>query len=349
MRTEDYIIKEDISVINAMKFINENASGIAFICDEKKLKSIVTDGDIRRYIIKNGDLNKSIGDIANKNPHFVKKSEQIDAMEYMKKNSIIAVPVVNDKMEILEIKFLYKKSEKCKPELGIPVVIMAGGKGTRLHPYTNILPKPLIPIGEKTITEHIMDKFIAFGCEQFNLIVNYKKNLIKAFFTEDNNGYKVRFTDEKEYLGTGGGLNLLKGQINSTFFMTNCDIIVDEDYSKILDYHKKNQNLITIVTAVKNVTIPYGTLEISDDESVYKLIEKPTFSFLANTGFYIIEPEFLEIIPPNTFIHITDVIQQCLDLKKKVGTYPISESSWLDIGQMEELEKVKKILEENLS
>ena len=202
----------------------------------------------------------------------------------------------------------------------------------------------MIPIGEKTITEHIISRFHEYGCEHFDMIVNYKKNFIKSYFLDNENTYDVNFIDETEFLGTGGGLRLLKGRYKTPFFMTNCDILIEEDYAKIFEYHQKNKNIITMVCAEKNMIIPYGTVEVSKDGQAMGLKEKPSLSFTTNTGFYVIEPEFLELIPDNTFIHITDVIQKCIDMEKGVGVYTISEEKWLDMGQMEELEKMKKKL-----
>ena len=221
---------------------------------------------------------------------------------------------------------------------------MAGGKGTRLYPYTQILPKPLIPIGEKTITEHIMSRFMKYGCKSFEMIINYKRNLIKSYFLDNEDTYDITFIDEKQFLGTGGGLKLLKGKIDTTFFMTNCDILIEEDFDRILEYHQKNNNIITVVCAKKNMTIPYGMVEVSESGKALALREKPCFSFLTNSGFYVIEPEFLDMIPDNTFIHITDVIQRCIDMKMQVGVYTIPEEKWLDMGQLEEMEKMKKRL-----
>ena len=224
---------------------------------------------------------------------------------------------------------------------------MAGGKGTRLYPYTQILPKPLIPIGDKTITEHIMDRFIEHGCDKFTMIVNYKKHFIRSYFIENEEQRNIEFINEDEFLGTGGGLKLLENKMQSTFFMTNCDILVEEDYSEILKYHKIQRNIITMVCAVKNMTIPYGTVDIREDGSVIGLKEKPEFTFITNTGFYVIEPELLRLIPENTFIHVTDLIQQCIEEEKKVGVYKISEDKWLDMGQLDELERMKEKLNVN--
>ncbi len=345
MGLDMYTVSEDTTVLETMEIIDKNSRGIAFVCDhEQVLRGVVTDGDIRRYILQNGDLKENVINIANKSPYVVSKFDDIDYCAFMQKHSITALPIINKKGEILSIEFLNKKKVYKNNHLRVPVVIMAGGKGTRLYPYTEILPKPLIPIGEKTIIEHIMDRFETFGCNCFNVIVNYKKNFIKSYFLDSEIKRNVEFTDENVFLGTGGGLKLLEGKCEETFFLSNCDILIEEDYSEILETHKREKNIITMVCAMKNVTIPYGTVEVSEKGQVTCLKEKPSYSFLTNTGLYVIEPEFLNKIPENTFIHITDIIQKCLDEGEKVGVYPISDHAWMDMGQIEEMEKMKKRL-----
>lgn len=342
MDFKDFIVSEEDTIIEVMRVIDINAKGIAFVGKEGCLLAVVTDGDIRRYILRNGDLNVSIKNIANYKPKYLIKDENIDYIEYMKNHCITALPIVNKKKKILSIHFLYDKHTLRATNINIPVVIMAGGKGSRLHPYTQILPKPLIPIGEKTIMELIMEHFEAYGCNHFDIIVNYKKNFIKSFFIDNEIKRDIDFIEESEFLGTGGGLKLLEGRYQDTFFVTNCDILIEEDYSEIIKYHKEESNIITMVSAMKNVTIPYGTIEVSEDGQVVKLSEKPNFNFLTNTGLYVLEPRFLDIIPNNTFIHITDIIQLCIDAGEKVGIYPISENAWMDMGQLEELEKMRE-------
>lgn len=338
---EQCIVEEQFSIIDAMKQIDRNSRGIVFVCKEKQLSGVLTDGDIRRYIIGNGDLSNKVGEIVNRKAHYKFDTEQCNYRYYMKEHDITALPILNKNREIVRIEFLYDRLREKKEKLNMPVVIMAGGKGTRLKPYTQVLPKPLIPVGNKTILEHIMDRFEEFECRHFDLIVNYKKNFIKAFFLDCDNDRDVSFYNEEEFLGTGGGLRLLKGVYNDTFFVSNCDILIEEDYGKMIEYHKSQKNIITMVCAMKNVEIPYGTIQMSKGGSVEKISEKPVFPLMTNTGLYIVEPEFLDKIPPNTFIHITDIIQKCIDEGERVGAYPISEEAWLDMGQMEELEKMR--------
>lgn len=344
MNIENYSIDENASIFEAMEKININAKGIIYVLHQDELVGVVTDGDIRRYILEKGDLSNKVIKIANKSLIWLPIEKEQQAYIILKKRKIASLPILNEKRQILKIYFQNNRIESKKYKLNIPVVIMAGGEGTRLYPYTQILPKPLIPIGDQTITEHIMEHFSEYGCNEFTMIVNYKKNFIKSYFLDQESKYNVGFIDEEEFLGTGGGLKLLEKKYESTFFMTNCDILIEEDYSQILDYHKSQKNLITMVCAVKNMTIPYGTVELSESGKVMGLKEKPELSFITNTGFYVIEPEFIDEIPHNTFIHITDIIQKCIKDEKKVGVYKINEENWMDMGQLEELEKMKRKL-----
>lgn len=341
MNVKDYIISENCSVREALEAINSNSRGIVYICEGLVLKATVTDGNIRRHILKNGKMNVSVSCVANYAPLFIMREENVNPIEFMKENHISSVPILNSKREIITIKFLVTNiSAHTASNLNVPVVIMAGGKGTRLMPFTQVLPKPLIPIKDKTITEIIMDKFKEFGCNEFEMIVNYKKELIKTFFSEKKNTYNVEFIDEPYFMGTGGGLRLLKGRYDNSFFMTNCDIVVDEDYGEILRRHNEEKRIITIVSAVRNIEIPYGTIEVDNDNCVKKMHEKPVISHLVNTGFYLINKKFLNYIPDNTFIHITEIIESCIEAGEKVGIYPISEKNWWDMGQHDELRRM---------
>ena len=344
MQLSDYIVDKECSVIDAMQKINKNAKGVVYVCEDQIICGSITDGDIRRHILNEGSISDSVITIMNTTPSFCYVSDKDMVQSKMLQQHIRSMPILDDQKRIIDIIFINEEIDIKRQQLNIPVVIMAGGKGTRLYPYTQILPKPLIPIGEKTITEHIMSRFEVYGCCHFDMIVNYKKNFIKSYFLDNENTVDVDFIEETEFLGTGGGLKLLEGKCKDTFFMTNCDILIEEDYAKILEYHKESNNIITMVCAEKNMVIPYGTVEVSEEGQAMALREKPSLSFVTNTGFYVIEPDFLRMIPENTFIHITDVIQKCINTGKNVGVYEISEEKWLDMGQMEEMERMRQKL-----
>ena len=346
MEIEDFIVPIDIPVVELMKQIDRNAKGVVYVCDaDRKLLGVITDGDVRRAIIRSGRLDMCAQSIMKADPVTVKEEERGQSLEIMKKYVLRSVPVISENGRLLELRFSddtrFPVSEN---KIDAPVVIMAGGKGVRLKPYTNILPKPLIPIGNKTITEHIINRFVNAGCSHFDIIVNYKKHFIKAYFRDFDTEAVISFIDENEFLGTAGGLRLLPGKYHESFFMTNCDILIEENYSEIMKYHRKSNNLATIVCAVKNITLPYGIIKTRKDGSISAIQEKPDISSIVNTGFYVLEPEFLERIPEGKESQITDVFQSCIDEGMRIGIYPVSEEKWMDMGQMNELRKMTERL-----
>ena len=343
-----FFIDEEASVIQAMEKLDSLAMKVLFVASDGRLAAALTDGDIRRHILSNRDLNEKVAKVANYNPKYVLEKDRANALEFMKDHSIEAVPIVDEELHIIDVVFWNeKKTAAKKPQIDLPVVMMAGGMGTRLYPYTKILPKPLIPIGEIPIAEHIINRFTPFGCKDIHLIVNYKKNMIKAYFNEVEKDYTVNYVDEEKPLGTGGGLSLLRGKINKTFILTNCDILIEEDISKIYDFHRKNGNVITMVCALQNFQIPYGVVTLGEGGSIEKMEEKPSVSFFTNTGCYIVEPEVIDAIRDNEAIGFPTVIENYRAAGRNVGVYPIGEGAWMDMGQMDELEKMRTKLSQN--
>jgi dTDP-glucose pyrophosphorylase len=347
LNINDFLIEENSSMLDAMKELDKVAKKVLFVVRLNRFVGSITDGDIRRWILKKGNLDASVKDIANYDPKFIFEKDRQSAKEFMKTHSIEALPILNEEKDIVSVVLWNDEEIEREKKLDLPVVIMAGGLGTRLYPYTKILPKPLIPIGEIPIVEHIINRFNKYGSDQFHLIVNHKKNMIKAYFNEINKGYQIGYVDEDRPLGTGGGLSLLKGKINSTFILTNCDILIEEDYEKIYNYHKNERNLITMVCSLKNVKIPYGVIEINESGEIDEMREKPEFSFFTNTGMYIVEPRVIEELQDNQTIGFPDIIEKYKEMGKKIGVFPISENSWLDMGQLDEMEKMRRRLEKD--
>lgn len=345
MEIGEVFIGEESSMLESMRRLDQVARKVLFVTRENRLVASITDGDIRRWILKKGSLNASVKDIANYAPKYLHEREQFRANGFMKEHGIDAVPIVNDQREVVSIFFLNEEALKRKKDLKVPVVIMAGGLGSRLYPYTKVLPKPLIPIGEIPIAEHIMNRFHQYGVDEFHLIVNHKKNMIKAYFNEIEKAYKIYYVDEDKPLGTAGGLYLLKEKICTTFILSNCDILIDEDYEKIVRFHQKERNWITMVCSLKHVQIPYGIVEIAENGEIEEMKEKPTFSFFTNTGMYIVQPEVLKEMEDGIAIDFPDIIDKYKRLRKRIGIYPISGDRWMDMGQPEELELMKKRLE----
>lgn len=352
MFNKNILVKENIRITEAFKALDETAEKVLFVVDDAdSLLGSLTDGDIRRYLLKGRSLEDTIVDVYNRNPKYIYKKEYSNesAKNILLKYRISLIPIVNEENRLIDVvpwdKIFSENSQKIKrkiSKINIPVVIMAGGKGTRLNPFTKILPKPLIPIGDKPIIEIIMDKFHEYGMENFYVTLNHRSKMIKAYFEEFRAQYKITYIYEDKPLGTAGGLKYLPSKIVGPIFVSNSDIIIEEDYRKILKFHKSNKNEITIVASIKNYNIPYGICEIEDGGVLSKISEKPNFSFLVNTGMYVINAGVLSVIPKNEFYHITQLIDDVKDMGKKVGIFPVSEKAWIDIG---EWGKYKEVLE----
>lgn len=338
---EKFIGNEFLTVSEAMQKIDINANGILFLVDECGILTYcITDGDIRRFLLSGGKMSESVVKAANNHPKLAHSVDEAKTL-YHKRNWI-AIPIVDKEGKLLDI-FMGEVGElqnNHKP-LNIPVVINAGGRGTRLDPFTRVLPKPLVPVGDLPIIEHIMKEYQSYSCNEFHIVVNYKKELIKAYFADNDNRYNISWYDEEKPLGTGGGLRLLKGKFDSTFFFANCDALLTANYESMLKFHKENRNIITMICAYKNMNIPYGVVEMGVNGSIIEMKEKPIMSFLTNTGIYIVEPEVIDDIEDNEPIGFPDILERERQKGKKVAVFPVSENDWMDMGQLPELEKMR--------
>lgn len=322
------------SVKDILEILEKTHRKAVIIEEDGVLCGVCTDGDIRRYLMNSNDLDIPVEQVMNKDPIYLYENEMSQAAECMNRNHIDAVPVINRNGKLCNIMFRYDEyKEKKLAAFHVPVVIMAGGKGTRLLPYTKILPKPLMPLNNKTVLECVIDTFYACGYEAYYLILNYKKELIKAYFNELSTPYRVEYIEEKDYMGTGGGLFYLKERISSTFITSNCDIIANIDYAEAVRAHLENKNQITMIAANQNYGIPYGTICTDDDGMVKELREKPNMQFLVNTGVYILEPEVIEDMEAR-YYDMTDMIGDMLLRGKQVGTYIIKDEDWIDVGNI---------------
>lgn len=342
------VILENDSLKHALEQLDKIAVKVLLVIDNKRaFVASITDGDVRRAILAGASLESMVSQIANYHPIFLECDDEAAAWKIMHDRKISALPILDKDKRIKKVYSVEDNEQKKYAEkLYVPVVIMAGGLGTRLYPYTKILPKPLIPVSDIPISERIIQAFQKIGCEEFHMIVNYKRNMIKAYFNDMDHGYNIHFWDEEIPLGTGGGLYLLKDCINDTFVLTNCDILILDDVRKIVKHHKKEMNQITMVCSLKNFTIPYGIVNFSDGGEISSFEEKPQLSFFTNTGYYILEPDIFKYINQNENIGMPDIIDRMRKDGLKVGIYPISENAWLDMGQFDSMESMERRLKE---
>jgi dTDP-glucose pyrophosphorylase len=311
----------------------------------KKLYGTMTDGDIRRGLIKeikfkSNDVN--IEKYINKKPYFIfykkfkklKIKKKIEIFSLKKKDNIDAIPIVDSNkniMKVFTVDNYYKNKKKYEKKITTPVVIMAGGKGIRLKPFTNFFPKILMPYLNTVAGDHIIKKFKNYSFNNFFISINYKKDLIKSYFSKEKN---VKFIEEKKFLGTIGSLSLIK-KIQRDLICINCDTIININFNKIMDHHIKKNNDMTVVVAPRKFKIPYGQLDLNNKKKIISFIEKPSNTFLVNTGCYIMKKEILDYIPKNKKYDINDLLSDKRLKNKKIEAFPVSEESWIDIGSFE--------------
>jgi len=351
---DDIFINKGHTIKNAMKQMDKSSRKILFVVDEeRRLIGTITDGDIRRWILSGGDINRNIEKIYNKRPIYAKEGiSEKEARVIILEARVDSLPILDKHGHIVDVFFwrnLVKDAEEVsekKFRLKIPVVIMAGGQGGRLDPFTRILPKALIPIGDKPVAEVIINNFLQYVSGGFYLILGYKGGMIKSYFDNSSDSYNIKYLHERnEPLGTIGGLKLLPRDFPGTFFLSNCDTIIKAQYDDMYEFHKKNKHDITIVGSMQHFMLPYGVIKINSGGGLKKIDEKPEYDFLVNTGMYLMEKKILKYIPSKKIFHATDLMKEVKKHNGRIGVYPISEKSWLDIGQWEEYKKVVEKLQ----
>lgn len=341
-------ILSNASVKDALKQLDLTAEKTLLVVDDAGgFLGTISDGDIRRHLLRGKGLEESIGSVYNPQAHSVKAGTfDLDAVRSMMLDlKILVVPVVDDQRNILDVVLFdevvdrKESTNRLVGSIDIPVVIMAGGKGTRLAPFTQVLPKPLIPIGEKTILEIIIEGFERFHASQFFFTVNYRGAMIKAYFDSIEKKNDITYLWEKEFCGTAGSLELLPADIANTFIVSNCDIIVKADYAEVLQFHRNSQADLTVIASIQHHVIPYGVVEYGEHGVVSGIKEKPEFSFSINTGVYVVNKSCLELIPHGEVFHMTDMMGAVIAKGGKVVTYLVNEKDYIDIGQWEEYNK----------
>jgi dTDP-glucose pyrophosphorylase len=336
MKYRNRFIESSASLLDSLKKMDQLEKKLLLVFEQDCFVGLLSIGDIQRAIINNQSLDNSIKSSLRGNIRYANSNMPFgEIQEMMIQYRMEMLPVLDDDKNLIEVHFwedIFQENDQKFEFFNIPVVIMAGGFGTRLRPLTNVLPKPLIPIGEKTMLEEIFDRFYRHGCTQFYISVNYKSELISFYLNSLNLPYNIDYFLEEKPLGTASSLHLLKGIINETFFVSNCDIIIEDDYANILKYHQANKNEITLVAALKHFPIAYGTLETGVDGELLELKEKPEMTFKINSGMYVLEPHLIEEIPEKEIFHITHLIEKVKQRGGKVGVFPVSEKSWKDVG-----------------
>ena len=335
------------SLTSAFSQMNKHGFKSLLVTDVKKnYLGVISDGDIRRAIIKKKNFRFKVETIFKRKTIFFYKDKYDVAkikFNFLRKK-IDIIPILSPSNKIVKVYFFSdlinlnktrKKQFRRIDKTG--VIIMSGGKGTRLRPHTNILPKPLISHKGKPLIEHVINQFSKYGLKDYIFSINYKSHIIKAFFKELKLPFKISYLEESKPLGTAGSLSLIQNQISKNYFISNCDTIISSDLNKIFTQHIKIKNHITIIASKINYKLPYGTCSVNHKNELQSFSEKPEKIYIVNTGLYLLKSEIIKIVPKNKFFHMTDLIEIAKKKKFKIGVYLIDKKDWVDLGSIESI------------
>ena len=342
---EDYsknIIKSGCTILDALKALNDLHTKYMdlFVEDpDGKVIGVVTDGDLRRGIISGAQLTDSVDTVMNKNfVYFKNENINLQELKKYKSKGISLIPVLDENGKIHKIFNI----GLLKSILPVDAVLMAGGKGERLRPLTEKTPKPLLPVGNKAIIDHNVDRLISYGINHINVTVNYLKEQIEEHYQEPRNDVKVLTVREPKYLGTIGSVKFVKEFYNDTILVMNSDLFTNIDYEDFFLHFQEHDAEMSVAAVPYNISIPYGILDL-EGRNIKGLLEKPQYNHYANAGIYLIKRRALEEIPDGEFFNATDLVEKLISESKKVIRYPLN-GTWIDIGNMQEYQKAKDLV-----
>jgi dTDP-glucose pyrophosphorylase len=346
LKTE-FCVSPVISIESAIIALKKSGYRCLVIVSKKnELLGTLTDGDLRNAILKGANLKGSIRKLYNRRPKFVdiKKYNPSSIRNLFIKNKIDLIPIIEKKKikKIITWNECFLKRENLS---NVSAFILAGGKGTRLQPFTNVLPKPLIPIKGEPIIKMILSKFEEYEIYNYWISINFKSEIIKSYLKSVKIKGKINFVKEKKPLGTIGSLSLVpRKKLSDNIIISNCDVLIHSNYFNIYQHHIKKNLDMTVLVSHKNYRIPYGSCKITNSGMLKKIKEKPEYKHFVNIGFYVMKKSLAKFIPKNTSIGMNDFINLLKRKRKKIGVYPIEDFSWQDIGEWNEYQKTISII-----
>lgn len=337
-----YIISEKSTIKDALVALNKIAHdtlSLLVVDSNSKMVGTLTDGDIRRGLISGAQLADEVRTIMHRDFKYIKQSEfDVEHLKNFRERKILFIPILDENNHIAEVVNL----QKYKSHLPIDAVLMAGGKGERLRPLTEKTPKPLLPVGDKCIIDHNIDRLMSYGINHVNVTVNYLREQIEEHYAEPRNGVQVRTFREPKFLGTIGSIKFVDIFYNETILVMNSDLFTNIDYEDFFLHFQKHDAEMSVAAVPYNVSIPYGILDL-DGREIKGLIEKPKYNYYANAGIYLIKKRALAEIPEDEFFNATDLIEKLIVQNKKVIRYPLN-GTWIDIGNPQEYQKAQDLV-----
>lgn len=343
MIDERHLFPQNKTLLEALAAINSLAPDplVLFVVDdEKRMVGTLTDGDSRRALVAGASVNDKAEKIMHRGFNFmhVEDIQNVKEIRRQKELKMVLVPVLNKENHIVDIINL----EKYKTRLPVDAVMMAGGKGERLRPLTEKTPKPLLPVGDKAIIDHNVDRLISYGINHISVTVNYLKEQIEEHYHEPRNEVQIQTVREPKYLGTIGSIKFVPHFYNDTVLLMNSDVFTNIDYEDFYLHYQLHDAEMSVAAIPYNVSIPYGILDL-EGRNIQGLIEKPKYTYYANAGIYLIKRSALDMIPEETFFNATDLVEKLIEEGKKVIRYPLN-GTWIDIGNPQEYQKAKDLV-----
>ena len=338
-----YIINKNKTLLDALSQINNIGSGplVLFVVDnDQRMVGTLTDGDSRRALIAGALVSDKAEKVMHRNFNFMTVVNNTDVNEIKRQKALRMklIPVLDADNHIVDIIDL----DRFKTRLPVDAVLMAGGKGERLRPLTEKTPKPLLPVGNKTIIDHNIDRLISYGIQHINVTVNYLKEQIEEHYKEPHNGILIQTIEEPKFLGTIGSIKLVPKSYNDTLLLMNSDLFTNIDYEDFFLHFKEHDAEMSVAAIPYNISIPYGILEL-DGRNIQGMLEKPKYNYYANAGIYLIKRRALDEIPDGVFFNATDLVEKLILKGKRVIRYPLN-GTWIDIGNPQEYQRANELV-----
>ena len=338
-----HFISKDKTLLQALEQINSfrNEPLVLFVIDDNgRMVGTLTDGDSRRALVAGASVNDKVEAIMHRDFHYMKVEDINNVKEIRRQKDLQMklVPILDGEMHIVDVIDLHH----FKNRLPVDAVMMAGGKGERLRPLTDKIPKPLLLVGDKAIIDHNVDRLITYGVQHISVTVNYLKELIEEHYKTPRNGVQIKTVREPKFLGTIGSIKFVPTFYHDVVLLMNSDVFTNIDYEDFYLHFREYDAEMSVAAIPYNVSIPYGILDL-DGRNIQGLLEKPKYTYYANAGIYLIKRRALDEIPDNTFFNATDLVEKLIVEGKKVIRYPLN-GTWIDIGNPQEYQKANDLV-----
>ncbi len=343
-RWKEIVVTENQTLLETMRVIDKASLQFAVVVDgEQYLLGTVTDGDIRRGILRGEGLEVPISAIMNVNPISEKSGKKSsEYKQLMKKKKLKQLPIINEAGKLINILFIDRFET---PTNKNQVVLMLGGLGTRLRPLTNDIPKPMLKVGNKPIVETIVDGFKQYGYTNFIFSVNYKKEVMQNYFqTGEAFDVTIDYIEEQKRMGTAGALSLLENRPTEPFFVMNGDLLTQVNFDQLMQFHIEHRAAATMCVREYEFQVPYGVIE-TDGTDLMSIKEKPVHRSFVNAGIYVLSPEVFDYIPADTYYDMPTLFERLIEHDKKTSVFPIHEY-WVDIGKVDDFNRANEQFKE---